>query len=284
MRRTLQRVARQQLNRRSQMARALRLAILDPCPVAMPPILKNSGLTSAAAALHFYERRQQAIANNLANVDTTGFKQERVFARMVDDAVAAADARTDRSQGDITPTGNALDVALQSDAFLVVQTPDGERLSRGGALRLDDQRRLVTQQGHLVLGENGPIRLPNGDIGIGSNGVITVQPPASGADRNSKTAISGRLNAAVLRIETVPANAVLQHAGGGLFLPDAARKAAAEGDRRVMQGALESSNVNSIESLTEMIDTVRAYADVQKSITVMDDIRGIAANQIGKPT
>ncbi len=265
------------------MARALRPAYLDPCPDDMPPILKNSGLTSAAAALHFYERRQQAIANNLANVDTTGFKKERVFGRMVDDAVAAAESMTDRSQGDITPTGNALDVAVQSDAFLVVQTPDGERLSRGGSLRLDDQRRLVTQQGHLVLGQNGPISLPNGDIGIGSNGVITVQPPSTGADRTSKGAIANRLNAAVLRIETVPADAVLQHAGGGLFMPDAARKPAVESERKVMQGALESSNVNAIESLTEMIDTVRAYADVQKSISVMDDIRGIAANQIGKP-
>ncbi len=249
----------------------------------MPPILKNSGLTSAAAALHFYERRQQSIANNLANVDTTGFKKERVFGRMVDDAVAAADSMTDRSQGDVTPTGNALDVAMQSDAFLVVQTPDGERLTRGGALRLDDQRRLVTQQGHLVLGENGPITLPSGDVGIGRNGVITVQPPATGDGANGKAGLSGRLNAAVLRIESVPPTAVLQHAGGGLFLPDAARKPAAEADRNVMQGALEGSNVNAIESLTEMIDTVRAYADVQKSISVMDDIRGIAANQIGKP-
>jgi flagellar basal-body rod protein FlgF len=249
----------------------------------MPPILKNTGLTSAAAALQFYERRQQAIANNLANVETTGFKQERVFGRMVDDAVAAADSITDRRQGDITPTGNALDVAVQGDAFLVVQTPDGERLSRGGSLRLDDQRRLVTQQGFPVLGRDGAITLPNGDVGIGRNGVITVQPPASGTDRLAKGGNTARLNAAVLRIETVPANAVLQHAGSGLFLPDAARKPAAEADRQLMQGALESSNVNAIESLTDMIDTVRAYADVQKSITVMDDIRGIAANQIGKP-
>lgn len=249
----------------------------------MPPILKNSGLTSAAAALHFYERRQQAIANNLANVDTVGFKKERVFGRIVDDAVAAADAITDRSQGDISPTGNALDVAVQGDAFLVVQTPDGERLSRGGSLRLDDQRRLVTQQGHLVLGEKGPITLPNGEIGIGRNGVITVQLPATGSDRLTKGGVAARINAAVLRIETVPPTATLQHAGGGLFLPDAARKPAAEADRQVMQGALEASNVNAIESLTEMIDTVRAYADVQKSISVMDDIRGIAANQIGKP-
>jgi flagellar basal-body rod protein FlgF len=249
----------------------------------MPPILKNTGLTSAAAALHFYERRQQAIANNLANVSTSGFKQERVFGRMVDDAVAAADAMTDRSQGDITPTSNPLDIAVQGDAFLVVQTPDGERLTRGGSLRLDDQRRLVTQQGHLVLGDRGPISLPLGDIGISRDGTITVQPPATGESRDGRSRASARVNAAVLRLETVPANAVLQHMGGGMFMPDAARQAVPLAQRQIMQGAIEASNVNAIESMTEMIDTVRAYADVQKSITVLDDIRGIAANQIGKP-
>ena len=256
----------------------------DPCPTSMPPILKNSGLTSAAAALQFYERRQQSIANNLANVSTTGFKKERVFGRIVDDAVAAADAITDRSQGDISPTGNPLDVAMQGDAFLVVQTPDGERLTRGGALRMDDQRRLVTQRGDLVLGEKGPIRLPLGDVGIGRDGIVTVQPPPDGDGRAGKGQMPARLRAAALRIETVPANAVLQHMGSGLFMPDKARKPAADADRQIVQGSLESSNVNAIESMTEMIDTVRAYADVQKSISVMDDIRGIAANQIGKST
>jgi flagellar basal body rod protein FlgG len=251
----------------------------------MPPILKNTGLTSAAAAMHFYERRQQAIANNLANVDTVGFKKERVFGRIVDDAVAAADAITDRSQGDVSITGNALDLALQGDAFLVVQTPDGERLTRGGPLRLDDQRRLVTQQGHLVLGDDGPIQLPMGDVGISRTGVITVQRPVNGdgtgGTGGTNDTVARKPNA-VLRIETVPMNAVLQHTGGGMFLPDAARKPAAEADRVVLQGALEASNVNPIESLTDMIETVRAYADVQKTISVMDDIRGIAANQIGK--
>ena len=243
----------------------------------------TSALQIARSGLDALDQRMKTISNNLANVNTTGFKKERVFGRMVDDAVAAADSMTDRSQGDITPTGNSLDVAMTGDAFLVVQTPDGERLTRGGSLRLDDQRRLVTSQGHLVLGELGPITLPQGDIGIGRDGIITVQPPATGEAADRGNPLRGRLNAAVLRIESVPANAVLQHAGGGLFLPDAGRKAAALADRQVMQGALEASNVNSIESLTEMIDTVRAYADVQKSITVMDDIRGIAANQIGKP-
>ncbi|MCC7052663.1 MAG: flagellar hook basal-body protein [Gemmatimonadaceae bacterium] len=244
----------------------------------MPPILKNTGLTSAAAALHFYERRQQAIANNLANVDTTGFKKERVFGRIVDDAVAAADAVTDRSQGDITPTGNALDLAMEGSAFLVVQTPDGERLSRGGALRLDDQRRLVTQQGHLVLGERGPITLPQGDVGFSRDGVITVQPPAG--ERTAGPV--SRAPSVALRIESVPPNQALQHAGAGMFLPGATRTPATAAERQVVQGAVEASNVNAIESLTEMIDTVRAYADIQKSISVMDDIRGIAANQVGK--
>jgi flagellar basal-body rod protein FlgF len=273
----------EELTDSNQLALALHFTLADPRALDMPPILRNTGLTSAAAALAFYERRQQSIANNLANVDTVGFKKERVFGRMVDDAVAAADSLTDRSQGDITPTGNPFDVAMQSDAFLVVQTPDGERLSRGGALRLDEQRRLVTQQGHLVLGEQGPITVPVGDVGIGRNGVLSVQPPAVGDSRDAKARSQTRIAGAVLRMETVASNIVLQHAGSGLFVPPATRAPAGAADRQIMQGALEASNVNAIESMTDMIDTVRAYADVQKSISVMDDIRGIAANQIGKP-
>jgi flagellar basal-body rod protein FlgF len=250
----------------------------------MPPILRNTGMTSAAAALQFYERRQQAIANNLANVSTTGFKKEHVFGRMVDDAVAYADAVTDRSQGDITPTGNPLDIAVQGSAFFVVQTPDGERLWRGGTLRLDEQRRLVTQQGHVLLGDRGPISVPLGDINIGRAGVITVQPPLNSDARNGKLRAPAQTDRIVLRMETVAPQATLQHAGAGMFVPDASRRPAAIADRSVMQGALESSNVNAIESMTDMIDTVRAYADVQKSMLVLDDVRGIAANQIGKPT
>jgi flagellar basal-body rod protein FlgF len=123
-----------------------------------------------------------------------------------------------------------------------------------------------------------------GDISIGRAGVITVQSPQNSDARDGKLRAPTQTDRIVLRMETVAPNAALQHVGAGMFLPDASRTAAAVADRSLMQGALEASNVNAIDAMTDMIDTVRAYADVQKSMLVLDDIRGIAANQIGKPT
>lgn len=250
----------------------------------MPPILRNTGFTSAAAALAFYERRQEVIANNLANASTTGFKQTLQVARLADDAVVAATTTTDRAQGTITPTGNPLDVALQGDGALVVQTPDGERLLRGGPLRLDAQRRLVTTDGFPVLGERGPIVLPPGEIGIGADGTVTVTAPmtdVAAAERGANRARSG-LAIDVLRLERLPAGELV-HAGRGLFVPGAQRTVLPVGERDVRQGALEESNVQPMTTLVEMLETVRAYGDVQKSLSVLDEVRGIAASQVGKP-
>lgn len=249
----------------------------------MPPVLRNTGFTAAAAALQFYERRQEVIANNLANANTTGFKATLAVARNADDAVIAANTVTDRTQGTITPTGNPLDLAIQGDGAFVVQTPDGERLVRGGPLRLDDERRLVTADGFLVLGEKGPIALPAGEIGIARDGTITVTEPLGPGATGVVTAKTGRDGVVdVLRMERLPAEE-LQHAGRGLYVPGAQRTVMALDERTVRQGALEDSNVSPISTLVDMLDTVRAYADVQKSLSVLDEVRGIAASQVGRP-
>ncbi|MCU0626663.1 MAG: flagellar hook-basal body complex protein [Gemmatimonadaceae bacterium] len=250
----------------------------------MPPVLRTTGFTAAAAALQFYERRQEVIANNLANASTTGFKATLQYARQAEDAVMTANTTTDRTAGTITPTGNPLDVALQGDGMLVVQTPDGERLLRGGPLRLDAERRLVTGDGFPVLGERGPIVLPPGEIGIASDGVITVTTPmldAVGSERTTGGRIAGR-PIDVLRVERMP-DGELVHAGRGLYLPGTERTLMAPDARGVRQGALEESNVQPMTTLVEMLETVRAYGDVQKSLSVLDEVRGIAASQVGKP-
>src|SRR5690606_10100423 len=114
----------------------------------MPPI---NGQIRAANALHYWERRQEIAANNLANADTTGFKAEKVFARVMGDAIPVADAMTDMSAGTLTPTGEPLDLAIGNDAFLVVETPQGERLSRGGSFTLDAEGRIVDSSGNPLL-------------------------------------------------------------------------------------------------------------------------------------
>jgi flagellar basal-body rod protein FlgF len=85
--------------------------------------------------MHYWERRQEVLANNLANANTDGFKAERVFARLMGDAMTAGDTRTDRTAGTLRQTHAPLDLALADDGFFVVETPDGERLTRGGSFR-----------------------------------------------------------------------------------------------------------------------------------------------------
>jgi len=226
-----------------------------------------NGMTRAAHALHYYERRQEILANNLANADTTGFKAERVFAQVIGDALPAANTATDLTAGALKVTDEPLDLALGGDGFFVVETPDGERLTRRGSFRLDAEGRVVDPNGNPLLGEGGPIVVSGASIDVGTDGQVKVD---------------GK-EVARLRIESIPEGANLQHAGGSLFLPDPAGGPLPDGERLVKQGALEASNVNTVGSLVDMIEIQRAYTAVQRAVTTLDDIRSTITNEIGKP-
>ena len=227
--------------------------------------IRPTGLDNAAAALRYWERRQEVVASNLANVNTDGFKGERAFARLLDGNLPVIDSATDLSTGAISPTGNPLDVALSGDGFFVVQTPKGERLTRGGALSIDGERRIVDANGQPLLGVDA---VPAGaqQIAIDAQGRVR----ADGKD-------IGRF-----RIETVPPGSSLQHEGGGQFSTTAARTEADMSRTKVRQGAIEGSNVSSLESMVDMIAVQRAYGAVQKSISVLDTVRGMASTELGK--
>lgn len=234
----------------------------------MPPRL--TGLAAAAGALRLWEKKQELISNNLANANTTGFKAERSFAQLLGDVTPVIGTRTDMSGGAVRTTGNALDLALEGDGFLVIGTPTGERLTRGGELRLDDANRLVTADGHPVLGEHGEIHVPpkSGALVIARDGTIAADGRPLGR----------------LRLEGAPTDGVpLQREGAGRWVPGATRPAAAPGAVRVRQGALEESNVNPIGTLVDMITAQRAYASIQKAVTTMDAVRGTAVTDLGRP-
>jgi flagellar basal-body rod protein FlgF len=226
-----------------------------------------NGLSSAASALRYWERRQEVASNNLANASTDGFKAERVFAQMMGDALPTAQVATDAKAGSFRQTGNPLDVAIKNDGYLVVDTPNGERFSRGGSLQIDPSGRLTDSSGHPVLGEKGPITLPNGAVTINQSGVVSVNGTA--VDR--------------LRMERAGNPSQLAHEGGTLLVPDAGRTKLPDADRNVTQGFVEESNVNTVSSMVDMIAVQRAYASVQKAVTTMDAVRGTAVNELGKP-
>jgi flagellar basal-body rod protein FlgF len=224
-------------------------------------------MSAAAAALRYWERRQEIAANNLANVNTDGFKGERVFARLLNGQFPTADSATDLRAGTLRPTGQPMDLALQGDGFFVVDTPAGERLSRGGSFRLDTESRVVDASGNPLLGENGPITATGGEINVGTDGRVT----------------AGGVEVGRLRVETVPAGTRLQHDAGTYFLPDPSRAPAPAGGVAVKQGMLEDSNVSAVGEMVDMIDVQRVYSAVQRAISTMDDVRGTATRELGKP-
>jgi flagellar basal-body rod protein FlgF len=225
-----------------------------------------TGMDAAASALRYWERKQEVVANNLANVSTGAFKGQRVFARLLDGMQPAAESSTDLATGELRQTGSPLDVALEGDGFFVVSTALGERYTRGGSLRVDAEHRLVDSDARPLLGVKGPIVVGDGPIEIDHTG--EVKQGGQTIDR--------------LRIETAT-GADLTREGSSAFVPPAARKVVAPEGRTIKQGYLEDSNVNSMGALVDMVAVQRAYASVQKAIVQMDQVHETAI-RLGKPS
>jgi flagellar basal body rod protein FlgG len=230
-----------------------------------------SGLGIAAGALRANERRMEVVANNLANVSTDGFKAQRTFAQLLDAAqgVPAISTRADTSIGTINDTGAALDLAIDGEGFAVISTTAGERWVRPGAMKLDAANRLSIN-GAPVLGESGTITIPT------TYDKLTVQPDGS-------VVVDG-VFLDRLRLETSSGSDLdLGREEKGTFVPSATRVAVAEGDRNFRQGALESSNVEPVSAMVEMLGIQRHHALLERAIRVLDEARETAASQLGKP-
>lgn len=222
-------------------------------------------LAVGAQALRYWEARQANVSNNLANVSTPGFKGQRVFARLLDDATLSAEGTPDFSSGSLSPTGRPLDVALGGEGFLTVETSDGPRWVRGGSFNLDASGVLTDAAGNPVLGEGGPIVLPPGPVEITSEGVIRV----------------GEADIDRLRVEWPAEPGTLQRAGSTMWIP--ADGSPVEADRvQVRQGHLEESNVDPVTAMVEMIEVQRAYTAVQRSMQATDGIMQTITTEIGR--
>lgn len=236
---------------------------------------KTDGIASAASALRYWERRQEVAANNLANANTDGFKAERVFARLMDEALPTADATTDRRDGTYRPTGQPLDLALNGDGFFVMGTKDGERWSRGGAFTLDPQGYLVDADGFQALGERGPIRLTRDAQGK------EILPEHVTIDRGGLVSVNG-VGIDRLRIERGNPNGSLTHTAGTHYVPDESRRGVPVAERDVRQHTIEESNVNTVSTLVDLIAVQRNYAFAQKVLTTLDGVRSTITNDLGK--
>ena len=226
-------------------------------------------------------RRLDTIANNLANMNTNGYKAKELvfeqyimsdasheaFQRRDQDLHYVADPQTihDFSQGDLITTGNPLDVAVSEDAWFVIETPQGERYTRDGAFKPGADGQLVNEDGFPVLGEGGPINISADDIDIS-------------VDQNGTIAsVNGELGR--LRLVSFQDDNALTPIGNNLFEGLEAQPAI---DAIVTQGTLEGSNVKPIAEISQMIEVSRRYQSITNSMQKLDELRRTAVARLGR--
>jgi flagellar basal-body rod protein FlgF len=229
--------------------------------------------------------RLEAVAQNLANVSTAGYKAERlvfrvrplepegaarldpVLSRTAAQVVEVATVR-DFSQGSIRSSGNPLDVAIAGEGFFVVSTPRGERYTRQGSFTRDGEGYLVTGHGERVQGESGDLQLGIGDVAIGEDGTIAVDG----------------INSGRLKMVGFGEHPALQPEGATLFTPapGAAPTPLDAAQVHLHPGALEAANVDAVAGMIELVDVSRGFETYMHAMRRLDEVAQHAINDVGR--
>jgi len=258
------------------------------------------GWYTGASGMNAQQNRLDAISNNLANVDTTGYKKdiaisksfpELLMRRMNLDGVTknsfgSQDAApiigklglgvetnelyTDFAQGSFKQTQSTTDMALSDSGFFTVQTPQGERYTRNGNFMIGKEGILETKEGYPVIGEKGIIRVENSDFTVNKDGILYDSENMNEIDR--------------FKIVQFDNDRYLKKIGSSLYKSNDISGDAyiSEGNDRpsVMQGYVETSNVNVVNEMVQMIEVNRAYEANQKTIQAEDSMMSTLWQQV----
>lgn len=220
--------------------------------------MDNAGYVAISRQLTL-RRQMDAIANNMANINTTAYRGEQLLfkeylagtgtEREAVSFVQDLSQLRDLSPGRITNTGGALDIAVNGPGYFVIETEAGRRYTRDGHFRLDDQGQVVTAAGDTVLSTAGPIVIPTDakDIQIAQDGTVSTEQGDL-----------GRLDLVVFDNEQL-----LKKVQGNYYDPGEAKATPAD-QIDVSQGMLETSNVEGVVEMTRMIQTMRSYQSAQR--------------------
>ncbi|WP_227767205.1 flagellar basal-body rod protein FlgF [Zhaonella formicivorans] len=249
------------------------------------------GLYTAATGMLVQELKQDNITNNLANMNTPGYKKTelavssfpQVLLKRIDAIKGSAAGTTpvgplnngamldeqiiDWAEGNLEETGNSYDLAINGEGFFTIETAQGLRYTRNGSFRLDGQGYLVTAQGDYVLGLNGPILVQGSSFTVAADGSLTVDG----------------VYVDHLLITGFPDKQGLQKMGHDLYsAPEGALPRALEpGETAVKQGFLEKPNLNLVNEMVNMLAALRTYEANQKVIQAHDELLAKSANEIG---
>ncbi len=229
------------------------------------------------------QRQMEVVANNMANLNTSGFKAERLLFEEYKMPVArdrdfefpdqplsfTNDWATvhDLSPGPLLPTGNPLDVALEGKGFLVVQTPDGERFTKAGSLAIGPDGTLMDPTGNPILGTAGPIEFEpeETDISISADGMVSSSDGTKGQ----------------LRIVEFADPQNVERYGDNLWMGGTPVPAVST---TVVQGSIEKSNISGVSEMSDMIRVQRAYESIGALIQRQDDQQRNAIQRLGSLT
>ena len=233
------------------------------------------------------ERQLDAVANNIANVNTAGYKADSTLFEEYLNTPAHEDNFVGRdrlvsfvqdrgtfrnfAQGSVDETKNPLDIAIDGSAFLTVQTPAGDRYTRDGGLHINSQGQLVTVAGNPVLGTGGPIvfQPTDHDINITPDGTVTVVEGNGRTDSNR-----GKLRL----VSFADAQKILKE-GFNLY---SAGEGTPQDDTKstVRQGFIEKSNVNAVAEMSRMMEVTRAYTQVATLMQQQSELQKTAIQQL----
>ncbi len=254
-----------------------------------------TGLFTSASGMLAESSRHDAIANNLANVSTTGFKKDeavmraepvQTLHRLSDQVISLNGLATDLApvignrgqgteveaiipnltQGALMETGNSTDLAIRGDGYFGVDTARGRRYTRQGNFALNGKGQLVTQDGDPVLTSTGAAIVPGHKrLEITADGTLLLDGEESGR----------------LMMVVPDGRDMVEKEGEGLYAPVAGARFQASG-ASVVQGHLERSNVNAVLEMVEMIEAMRAYEANQRAIMAQDDTLNSLITQVGR--
>ena len=244
------------------------------------------GLYTAASGMLARQVQQERLANDLANVNTAGYKRERLvtasfpellLSRLEPPAPAAvgplgtgtvvADAGPDLAQGPLQETGRPQDLALEGEGFFAVAGPDGVYYTRAGHFQVGPEGLLQTPAGWPVLGVGGiPLVVGSDDFEVTPDGQV----------------VAGGIPVGVVARVTFVNPAGLRKVGENLFAPTAEAGAVVPVATPVRQGYLEQSNVDPVRAVVELLDNFRAFEAAQRALQAQDQTLGLAINEVGR--